>query len=186
MKRILIIAFAVLTIAGCEQMKYGQGGRNACQFVKEQMTGQRDDIESVNVVGLDTLLGDIMIIFTQRGLAEARYEFVSEGKGNFYEKLMEMNQYVYDLTNSWEFPSIYNDSLRKLEIYEECWRKVYVVEVKMKSGTSKQVKVLMENDGVTPRMLEKDFRKEINKYIDIVNDSWREISNSYYRKAHSF
>ena len=47
MKNYLIIAF-LLVLTGCNQtqMKYGQGGKNACQYVKEQVPDLHDDIHA--------------------------------------------------------------------------------------------------------------------------------------------
>jgi hypothetical protein len=44
------------------------------------------------------------------------------------------------------------------------WRKVYKVLVTMKSGDTKEPRVLMDNDGITPKMLEMDFGKQLEEY----------------------
>lgn len=57
MKNFFIIAI-LFVLTGCNQtqMKYGQGGKNACQFVKEQVPGLRDDIQDLEVIAEDSLL----------------------------------------------------------------------------------------------------------------------------------
>ena len=44
------------------------------------------------------------------------------------------------------------------------WRKVYTVKVTMKSGTTKEPRVLMDTDGITPRMMERDMEKAIEEH----------------------
>lgn len=46
------------------------------------------------------------------------------------------------------------------------WRKVYTIRVTMKSGSTKEPRVLMDQDGITPRCMEKEFEKELKDYVD--------------------
>ena len=46
------------TACNTEQMKYGEGGRNACQYVKEQVPGMRDDIDSIEVIDEVIIVAD--------------------------------------------------------------------------------------------------------------------------------
>ena len=69
-----------------------------------------------------------------------------------------------DVEYSWRFSNVVNDSLRQLSKYDDMWRKVYTVKVTMKSGTIKEPRVLMDTDGKTPRMMERDMEKAIEEH----------------------
>jgi len=71
---------------------------------------------------------------------------------------------LYDIKMSWIAPDVAGDSLRKLDKYNSSWRKAYVVKVTMKSGDTKEPRVLMDMDGLTPRLLEMDFIKSLDEY----------------------
>ena len=58
-----------------------------------------------------------------------------------------------------------NDSLHQQPKYDYQWRKVYKVQVTMKSGDTKTPRVLMDQDGITPRCLEKEFEKTLQEHI---------------------
>ena len=170
MKRILSIAIMLLVFVSCQQIvsKYGQGGRNAAQFVKEQAPGLQDDIESIEVIEEDSLLCDIGLTFASVQLARAESEFY-EGKisrQRLDNIIDSVSNAIKDVQYSWQYGIVVNDSLHKITKYESQWRKVYKVCVTMKSGVKKYPRVLMDKDGITPRCIEKDFEKDIQKYID--------------------
>jgi len=72
MKKYLAIAILIV-LTGCNQtqMKYGQGGKNACLFVKEQVPELREDISSVEVIGEDSMICDIGLMFGFNRVHEA-------------------------------------------------------------------------------------------------------------------
>lgn len=175
MKKILIFALAAVMVVGCSAGKQGgqaaetdKGAENACQFVKEQVPELREDIESVEVIETDTLLSDIILSFERIRFAEATTKFIDEEiSRNEFEKIIQDRELILkDIGYSWDFGIVVNDSLRKLEKYESCWRKVYKVKVTMKSGTTREPRVLMDNDGITPRMLETKFGRELEEYYE--------------------
>ena len=85
MKKVLLLLLLAFTACNTEQMKYGQGGRNACQFVKEQVPELREDIKSVEVIEEDSLLSDIGLTFELNRLLKA--------EGDFYEGKITDNQF---------------------------------------------------------------------------------------------
>lgn len=158
----------LLTIISCG--KYGEGGRNACQFVKEQVPGLRDDIKNVEVIAEDSLLSDMMLAFGQPEFAKAGTDFW-EGtiSRDDYARIIDSTTLVLqDVANSWQYSNVVNDSLRRLKKYEDEWRKVYTVRVTMKSGVTRDARVLMDRDGRTPRTLENDFMKKLEEYQQII------------------
>ena len=170
MKKVILITITLLVFISCQQVvsKYGQGGRNAAQFVKEQVPELRDDIESIEVIEEDSLLCDIGLTFASVQLARAESEFY---EGMISRQRLEniidsVSNAIKDVQYSWQYGIVVNDSLHKIPKYESQWRKVYKVCVTMKSGVKKYPRVLMDNDGITPRCIEKDFEKDIQRYID--------------------
>lgn len=170
MKKIMFLALFIVGLTACvtEQDKYGQGGRNACQFVKEQVPELRDDIDKIEVVEEDSLLSDNMLSF-------GRAQFANAGS-DFWNKKITRQEYkqiidstanaIQDVQYSWQYSVAVNDSLKQLEKYKQCWRKVYTIRVTMKSGTTQEQRILMDSDGITPRMLEKDFFNKLQEYTD--------------------
>lgn len=137
----LLAAIAAVSCSG----KFGAGGENAAQFVREQFGGNSDNIASIEPIFEDSLLGDTPLLFYQTPVDE-RIEILQ------------------DVQNSWFYGIVVNDSLKSLDKYDGAWRKVYTVCVTMKSGAKNEVRVLMDGDGVTPRMLERDFNALLGNY----------------------
>lgn len=167
MKKVIFLLMATVIVA-CSDNKYGVGGRNACQFVKEQVPGLRDDIASVEVIEEDSLLSDFGMIFGSTLLAKSCAEF-QEGKLSkdvFRNIIDSLAHDATDVTYSWQFSNVINDSLKTLKRYDGQWRKVYKVRVTMKSGDMKEPRVMMDNDGITPRMMERDIEKSIEDFTN--------------------
>lgn len=174
MKKILVYAFAAMMIAGCNSAgkqseaveKTDKGAENACLFVKEQVPELREDIASVEVVGVDTLLSDILLYDEAIKVGKAGNDLLERSiKYSEYRTIMNEAERIYnDIHNSWAYSLVVNDSLRQLKKYENCWRKVYKIKVTMKSGVTREPRVLMDIDGVTPIMIEKDFEKQLNEH----------------------
>lgn len=178
MKKVFLFwALLAVTVAACntEQIKYGQGGRNACQYVKEQVPGLRDDIETIEVINEDSLLGDIGLTFDEVTLAKSGAEF-SQGRisADKYRAIIDsISNDATDVYYSWKYSTVVNDSLKTLSKYDGKWRKVYTVRVTMKSGTTKEPRVLMDNDGVKPYMMERDMDKRIEDFTQKIIEAQR-------------
>ena len=125
----------VAAIVACSSSPYGQGGENACQFVKEQVPGLRDDIAKVEVVAVDT----VTVYDLPRLYEELRSKETDADVGLITCK--ELRGYA--------------DSINRL-----CEpRIVYSVAVTMKSSQMQAVDVIMEDDGTTPYMLRNEYEK---------------------------
>ena len=169
MKNYLSIAL-LLVVTGCSQtqMKYGEGGKNACQYVKEQVPELRDDIKSIEVIAEDSLLCDMGMNIGDATLSKQGVAFL---KGEISKDVLSATidsvaKAATDVEYSWRFSSVVNDSLRQLTKYDRLWRKVYTVRVTMKSGTTKEPRVLMDIDGTTPRKMERDMIKAIEEHTN--------------------
>lgn len=167
MKYYFIIAI-LFVLTGCNQtqMKYGQGGKNACQFVKEQVPGLRDDIQDLEVIAEDSLLCDLGMTFGDLTLSKQGAAFLKGeiSKDELSATIDSVAKAATDVEYSWRFSNVVNDSLKQLPKYDGLWRKVYTVKVTMKSGTTKEPRVLMDTDGKTPRMMERDMEKAIEEH----------------------
>ena len=167
MKNYLIIAF-LLVLTGCNQtqMKYGQGGKNACQYVKEQVPDLHDDIQDIDVIAEDSLLCDLGMTFGDLTLSKQGAAFLKGeiSKDELSATIDSVAKAATDVEYSWRFSNVVNDSLKQLPKYDSLWRKVYTVKVTMKSGTTKEPRVLMDTDGKTPRMMERDMEKAIEEH----------------------
>ena len=149
----------VLVACNSTSSKYGLGGRNAVQFVKEQASGAAQNAESIEVTGEDSLLCDIGLMFGVNDVYKALEKY-NNGEISLKEARAVRDSVMHDgadVEDTWKFGSIVTDSLRHLSRYEGQWRKVYTVTIKMKSQTTDEVRVLMNGDGTTPRCTDKQF-----------------------------
>lgn len=181
MKKLFSTLLLLAILTACEQAKYGTGGRNACQFVKEQMPELREDIASVEVTKEDTLLSDIIFIYDQVAIAKAGSDFWSGeiSKKKYQETIDKYVTILSDIDHSWKYGIVVNDSLKKLKTYDDAWRKVYTVLVTMKSGTTKEHRVLMDTDGLTPRMTETEFYGKLFEYQETLIEAQKDIYRKY-------
>ena len=182
MKTIFYLAAVALLMAACQPKDVG--AEHAVEFVREQVPEMAQSIESIEVTGVDTLLGLMPLIYSQVEVPRKNVEFwENKITAQQYRAFIDsMVNVANDIDWSWRYGSVVNDSLRKLEKYQHCWRRVYNVCVTMKSGVVKTPRVLMDKDGITPFMLEREVGKEIQKFTnDLIqgNDDIldREFSN---------
>ena len=168
MKQLFLFVTILFGIIACKQSPYGQGGKNAIQFLKEQATASAEDIESIEVTGEDSLLCDRALTLNEVALAKAGADYAAGNinKDNYQAIIDKFSQIATDISFSWQYSIAVNDSLRKLDKYDSDWRKVYEVTTTMKSGTTVTTRILMDSDGMTPRMTEKQFAEELNEWTD--------------------
>lgn len=176
MKKVLFLLLMCVVVGCTTDMKYGQGGRNACQYVKEQVPGLRDDIASVEVIEEDSLLTDLYLDSGDLAL--------HKGEVDYYENRISRQQLdsiidsvgvaLKDLEWSWTL-GVVNDSLKRLVKYRTQWCKVYKVQVTMKSGVTKYPRVMMDYDGVTPYCLEKDIEHSVQEHTNTLTSTIRNI-----------
>ena len=131
MKKALSIVFAAMLI-GCQGGNgFGQGGKNAAQYVKEQVPEQAANIASIEIIAEDSLLCDMGFSFAEMQLSKKGLELM-QGiiKADEYEALIDsISHAATDVTYSWQFSDVVNDSLMKLPKYDGLWRKAYTVRV---------------------------------------------------------
>ena len=165
MKRIVSITIALMMVS-CNNSNFGRGGDNAEQFVREKAVLVRDDIASVETVREDSVLGDIGIGFQTMQLLKAGTNYLQDNitRDEYAQIINEATLLIKDIQDCWDNPSVAGDSLRSLGKYSGMWRKAYTVEVTMKSSVKKTHVVLMDKDGTTPRMTERDFASRLDDF----------------------
>lgn len=175
MKKVLLFLLQLVVFTACntEQSKFGIGGQNACQFVKEQVPELREDISNVEVIGEDSMICDIGLSFGFNRVHEAEMMYY-DGKitrSELDQILDSMNLELTFVENSWKYgtPKTYGNK------FDGQWRKVYTVRVTMKSGVTKELRVLMDQDGITPRMIEREFEKKLQNYASDLMDVHRRL-----------
>ena len=174
-KTMIKVSFYLLTLAlvACNSTssKYGLGGKNAVQFIKEQASGAAQNTESIEVTGEDSLLCDIGLMFGVNDVYKALKKY-NNGEISLKEARAVRDSVMHDgadVEDTWKFGSIVTDSLRHLSRYEGQWRKVYTVTIKMKSQTTDEVRVLMEEDGITPRYTDKQFSARLYELFNQIS-----------------
>lgn len=146
--------------------QYGQSGNNAIQYVKENSEVKSDVIESIEITQVDSLLSDD--ILDERAFKEkADIFYKTDNKEEFGKTVDEVATQVRDLYSSWRYGER-NDSLRKLSKYQDAWRLVYTVTITTKSTAQHNIRVLMDKDGITPQMTEKEFKERMNKRSGLI------------------
>lgn len=166
MKKVFTIIFAAMVI-GCQGGGgFGQGGKNAAQYVKEQVPIQADNIASIETIAEDTLMSDMGFEFAEMELSKKGTELINGTiKVDDYISVMDsVSNAVTDVVFSWQFGKVANDSLKSLPKYDGIWRKVYTVRLTMKSSDTKEYRVLMDDDGITPRMMESDMIQSVEDH----------------------
>ena len=165
MKKLMLLPLALVLMA-CSgtPSKFGQGGQNAAQFVKEQVPELRDDIENIETIEEDTLLSDIGLSFANLQLLQAESDYY-EGKisrDRLQQIIDSVSWEIGVVEKSWKYGTVSKNA----EKYKGQFRRVYTVRVTMKSGVTKEPRVLMDKDGITPQCMENDFEKSLKQYTD--------------------
>lgn len=177
MKKVLFLLFIVVSSCSNDGMKYGKGGENAVQYLKEKTISISSEIKKIEVTGVDSLLCDRALVLNSVAFAKAGADFAEKkiSRDEYQNIIDKFSQTATDIVYSWEFSTVINDSLSKLDKYKYDWRKVYKITTTMKSTITKTTRVLMDQDGTTPRMTEKEFMDEISEWTDKIVEAQRDI-----------
>jgi hypothetical protein len=166
MKKVLLITIMMMMLVSCNQSKFGKGGQNAEQFVREKAVLVREDIATIKTIREYSILSDIGIGFEVNRLLEAGTNYLQGNitRDDYTQTINEATLLMKDIQDCWENPEVVGDSLRRIGKYDGMWRKVYTVEVTMKSSVTTTHSVLMDKDGTTPRLTGNDFAKILNEF----------------------
>ncbi len=166
MKKIILTLAVLLTIAcSGEQSKYGQGGENAVKYAKESTFNGLSGVKDVQITAVDSVLTDDM-------LDEADFVKKTEGivNGSVTEEEIHMmvdsvSTISRDIYLTW-VGDHRKDSIR--EKYAGHWHMLYSVTATLESGAKKTVGVVMDSDGVTPIMTDKEYKEQQKKKRGVI------------------
>jgi len=165
MKKFATITIMLMVLISCQQSKYGRAGDNAIQYLREQMTGQMDNIESMEIIKEDSVLSSILLSFAETEFHMENVKYLNdEISPEQYRAFVDsIDRVLTDVTRSWVMDQEWGDSLKRLDKYASSWRKAFIVQVTMKSGSQSQHRVCMDQDGTTPSETEEQFTKQHNE-----------------------
>lgn len=111
MKRIMtIIIAASFFMFGCSNdgIKYGQGGVNAIQFVKEQVPELGNDIDEIEVIGEDSLLSDLGLTFASIRAASIKAAYFEDrvSYGEMERVLDSCKAELMAVEQSWKYGTV--------------------------------------------------------------------------------
>ena len=166
MKKVLLFITLLATITACSTEHTGR--ENACQYVREQMPLQAENIKKVEVIDEESVLTTLLLSFGISEIYIEKSKYISNEITNdkwfaFRDSMMTVG---FDVRKAWIMDKITNDSLRLLPKYRGSWRKAYTVEVTMKSGANEQYRVCMDKDGVTPVATNDEIIKKSKEFFD--------------------
>ena len=179
------IIATLLCLASCTAFSSDPGSCNAETYVKEIITPSPryniDDVVSIEATPSDSIMSDIILSFEQRQLLNAQLEFLRGTKttSEFKESIVKFTRYCEDVSDSWGKTTEVSDSLHRIDHYSDLWRKVYLVTITFKDHQTKSIRVMMDNDGVTPYQTEAKASDEICKYYELINEAYNSLNNSY-------
>lgn len=173
MKKYILIAVCVL-LASCDgSITESQGKKNARQYVKEHIyssvTINSEDVERIDVSDPDTILSDNYLVYSEFTLIDAKAEFLNQEIT--FDSLCavtdRISQYITDYAMAAEFGA--DKELRAR--YTDDYRLSYPVTIRMKSGETKTVSVVMHKDGTTPYNFLHVLLKDLDKYQSAIMDA---------------
>ena len=141
MKKVTFIMIMLMTIMSCGS-KFGEGGDNAAQYVREQMAELTSDAISVETVNTDTVsVYDVVTLSEELNGKELDVDL----KIITFKELREFADSINGLSES---------------------RLMYIVAVTSKSSKTTEVKVIMEKDGTTPYMLYDKYQEIYQPFLE--------------------
>ena len=165
MKKMVMVATISAMMVACNvDTKFGYGGSMAEKYVKEEVLRGHDDVKSVEVVKEDSLLCDVGLMFERKNAWRK--------KNDYFEGLISKDELKSYLDSCMDELSAISDSWKfgkkpdNMERYEGKMRRVYTVKVTTVYGKVREIRVLMDNDGVTPRTTEEEFLDNLVDYLD--------------------
>lgn len=195
MRRYLFFATIAISLIGCfgetekedeaesvdanSSATSSMGSDNALKFVIYEF--KAEDADSTHVQIDEHVLSDDMIARKDSALMEMYISFC-KGKmelDEFESEANELADILEDVNNSIDRTA----DTESLEDKYNDWRRVYKVSI-WKSKKKRTFRVVMEDDGNTPRCLDTEYKNDLGKYEHSLQRYWREIqAEKRYRKT---
>ena len=158
------VLFLSLLLMSCSKgnNKYGQGGKNAIKYAIEQSNIEPDNLENIEVTDADSMLTGLL--YNEQEFKEKSDAFVENrnSKEEFEVIVQEESNVMRDIYHLWRYGDN-KDSLKSIGKYKDAWSLVYTITITEKSTAHKNIRVIMEEDGITPKMTEDEFKVMMGK-----------------------
>lgn len=160
-KNIAIVLMSAIAMYSCE---INPIHRNIREYIEEYVTDP-SVISKIEYGEPDSVLTDIRFGFEYRELLSAESDYY-DGKislDSVEELLFICTRDLYNIRTSLDNrPNI--KCLKSNKEYADEWRAVYPVTITYKDGHSNKFEILMDNDGITPRMTTDEYRLQLHQH----------------------
>ncbi len=160
MKKLLAsLSAMILCMAACTD-PFGEGGKNAAAYVKEQLSSITEGAESVSPTS-EQMLPIVDFKGRTQQLNDSLFfhnDVCDEDVVAFAETL---SSEYYTAWDAWRGDTT---AISRIKKYGTEIRKVYTITVTMPSKKKTDIRVIMESDGITPCMLESVYNEPGNEY----------------------
>ena len=164
MKKVLFL-FLMIAMVSCNNQP--DGGRNAAEFVKEQIPKFElaEIIEPTNMIEVGVIDTDYFLesINEKRSPSNRDKNWLK-----FYDRLN--TQYMM-AEKTWEGNQKYIELAHRVDVE---FRKVYTISITMPSQTKDSVRVIMQADGITPWMIEEVYLMKLRIYKKVLYECYWE------------
>lgn len=164
MRTIHLISIAILLMfCSCEN---DLAKRNVKKFVEdaieESIALDASQVDKIEIEYEDSLMSPIVIGFTLNTILKAKSQYLagSISRDSLYKVQMQCFDEWEAMYNSWNV----NPNLAKKDtLYNGELRRCYRATVTFKNGQTRNPRVLMDTDGITPSFIESKVQSEIDK-----------------------
>lgn len=178
----LALTFVIASmLISCSSITQSQGQKNAIEYVRGIATTNplysSDVVEDITAIENDSLAGTTSLNFYSIEYNKALTQYYkNEISKDSARKVIDRNaDEITKIQTSWQYNGLVDDKdwkAKNLSLY----RKVYKVTIKWKSGKTQDVRVLMDNDGITPRATERDVEIELRKATEDILRAYAGLS----------
>lgn len=156
------VLFLLLMSCSKGNNEYGQGGENAIKYAIEQSDIELDNLENIEVTDADSMLTGLL--YNEQEFKEKSDAFIENriSKEEFEVIVQEESNAMRDIYKLWRYGDN-KDSLKSIGKYKDAWSLVYTITIIQKSMAHKNIRVIMEEDGITPKMTEDEFKAMMDK-----------------------
>lgn len=176
MKKYLFLATILLLFHSCDYLTLNEAQRNAKQYTIERINASlalsMDDVDNIEVAEKpDTIISSIVITMSMVEVyaAQAKYH---AGEMSYDSLTILVDDIFKRLTDVYLVAQYQIDDSLKA-IYSDELRLSYPVTVRMKSGTTRNVSVVMDRDGIKPYIFRHKIVDDLETNTNILLDALR-------------
>jgi hypothetical protein len=165
MKAIHLISIFLILLSFCS-CETDPAKRNVRKFIEdaieESIALDASQVDKIEIEYVDSLMSPIVIGFTMNTILKAKAQYAAGviSKDSLLKVHAECFNEWEAMYNSWNVdPSI----AKKDTLYNGELRKCYRATVTFKNGQTRNPRVLMDTDGITPSFIESKVQSELDK-----------------------